>query len=306
MKLSYQDRTFARKMAYTVMVVLVSVVLSHVPVYGVNSDYMSAVFGKVSILGFSDMLTGGGLSQLAVGGFAVTSIIVAGILIQLVSILIPKVEQIRSDGEVGRRMFERIQFALALVLTLSIGIVIASTMSRSSLYTVPSPWLASVSVVEWLIGTAVIAGLAQGVTRHGIGNGPTLILAANIALSVPETVLAWSRASVSWKYVVLMAAAFVVVLILAVLLQGGTIRIPVQNPRKERSVMNVIGEVPVPVAASSVLPVVYATAIMTFPTVLALFVKDNKTLDVIISACTQTNWYAPTHWYHWADRKSVV
>lgn len=298
-KISYQDRTLWQKVCYSLLVVVVSVVLSHVPVYGVNSTYLKGLFSRVSLLSFSDALTGGGLSQLAVGGFGVTGIIMAGILIQLVSVLFPKVERIRSDGEAGRRMFERIEFILAMVLTAVIGCMIAVTMSNSEMYSIPHRWMAGISVVEWLVGTAIIAGLAQGVERHGIGNGPTLVLAANIAMTVPQTISMWAKAGVGGKSIAIMAVAFFIVLVLAILLQGGVIRIPVQNPRKDRSSMNVSGEIPVPVAASSVLPVVYATSIMMVPTIIKLWVKA-AWLNTLADACTQTNWYAPAKWYHWA------
>lgn len=298
-KISYQDRTLWRKVGYSLLVVVVSVVLSHIPVYGVNSTYMKGLFSNVSLLSFSDALTGGGLSQLAVGGFGVTGIIMAGILIQLVSILFPKVERIRSDGEAGRRMFERIEFILAMVLTAVIGCMIAVTMSSSEMYSIPHRWMAGISVAEWLMGTAIIAGLAHGVERHGIGNGPTLVLAANIAMTVPQTISTWVQAGVGMKSVAIIVIAFFIVLVLAILLQGGVIRIPVQNPRKDRSSMNVSGEIPVPVAASSVLPVVYATSIMMVPTIIKLWV-DVPWLNTLADACAQTNWYSPVAWYHWA------
>lgn len=299
MRISYQDRRTFHKCLYSFVLVCISTVLSHLPVYGVNPLAVKSYFTSASILGFQDILTGGGLSQLAIGGFAVTSIIMSDIILQLLAMMFPKIEKVRSNGEVGRRLFQRLELILAVLMTLGVGISIAVTMSNSKLYELPYPWLSFISVIEWTVGSIIICSMAQLNEKRGIGNGPTLILAANIACRIPDTLSSFFLHQSDLTGIGVVSIAFFIVIILAVYLQEGTQRIKYQSTRKQRSVLNSFGEIIVPVSISSVLPIVYATSLMLLPS-LAKYVWHNVDwLNLIASACTQYNWYNPTSPEHY-------
>lgn len=294
LQISRQDKTTWRKIAYTVFVVLISILLSHIPVYGIDTSYISALFGSSSILTFSDMLTGGSLSQLAIGGFGVTSIIMAGIIIQLIGILVPKIEKIHADGESGRRLFDRITFILAMLMTFASGLTVILT--ESAPYNgVDAWWGHCIPMIEWLIGSAIIVILAQKVHDYGIGNGPTIILAANIAQRIVPDLISYS--SLEATSIAIVAAALGVSILIAVYLQGGLIQIKVQQTRKELSMMNADGTIPMPVAISSVLPIVYASSLMMVPSIYSVITGHNGDIvSEILKFTSSTNWYSPTCW----------
>lgn len=294
----YQDKVTLKKVGWSVFVVAISLILQHIPVWGVKADLLKRMFAQTTPLSFTDTLSGGALSQLGIGGFGVTSIIMAGIILQLVGIAVPKLEKIHSDGEHGRLMYERVNFILAMIMTLIVGVVIATTMKASSLYYAKGI-TAVIPVIEWLVGTAIIVKLAQSVHLKGIGNGPTLLLAANIASRVPADLLARLRIGQSAHIWAIALGVLFVVVVLAVYLQAGNIKVRIQQTRKAVSIMNAEGEVPVPLAAASVLPVVYAQSIIAFPSVISMFAgKDDGFLGEVLKFTSQNNWYNPTSWEH--------
>lgn len=292
--MNYQDKSTIRKVFYTVFVVFVSLVLSHIPVYGIKSDILSGVFSDRSMLSFTDILSGGSLSQLAVGGFGVTSMITASIVVQLAGVIFPKIEKYRSDGETGRRLFDKIELLMAVAITLLVSLVI--TVVGSNYYELDG-FMKAIPVIEWLIGTVVIVKLAQSVQDHGIGNGQTLILAANIASRVPAEIVKRVVSEQPISNILILSAVLLVTIVFAILLQSGFVSVKIQQTNKPVSIMNSEGIIPVPVSMSSVLPLIYASAIVSVPALVSSFTgKEDGILGYIMLFTTQSYWYNPSTW----------
>lgn len=292
--MNYQDKSTIRKVFYTVLVVFVSLVLSHIPVYGIKSDVLSGVFSDRSMLSFTDILSGGSLSQLAVGGFGVTSMITASIVVQLAGVIFPKIEKYRSDGETGRRLFDKIELLMAVAITLLVSLVI--TVVGSNYYELDG-FMKAIPVIEWLIGTVVIVKLAQSVQDHGIGNGQTLILAANIASRVPAEIVKRVVSEQPISSVLILSAVLLITIVFAILLQSGFVSVKIQQTNKPVSIMNSEGIIPVPVSMSSVLPLIYASAIVSVPALISSFTgKEDGILGYIMLFTTQSYWYNPSTW----------
>ena len=292
--MNYQDKSTVRKVFYTVLVVFVSLVLSHIPVYGIKSDILSGVFSDRSMLSFTDILSGGSLSQLAVGGFGVTSMITASIVVQLAGVIFPKIEKYRSDGETGRRLLDKIELLIAVAITLLVSLVI--TVVGSNYYELHG-FMKAIPVVEWLIGTVVIVKLAQSVQDHGIGNGQTLILAANIASRVPAEIVKRVVSGQPISNILILSAVLLVTIVFAILLQSGFVSVKIQQTNKPVSIMNSEGIIPVPVSMSSVLPLIYASAIVSVPALISSFIgKEDGILGYIMLFTTQSYWYNPSTW----------
>ena len=292
--MNYQDKSTIRKVFYTVFVVFVSLVLSHIPVYGIKSDILSGVFSDRSMLSFTDILSGGSLSQLAVGGFGVTSMITASIVVQLAGVIFPKIEKYRSDGETGRRLFDKIELLMAVAITLFVSLVI--TVVGSNYYELHG-FMKAIPVIEWLIGTVVIVKLAQSVQDHGIGNGQTLILAANIASRVPAEIVKRVVSEQPISNILILSVVLLVTIVFAILLQSGFVSVKIQQTNKPVSIMNSEGIIPVPVSMSSVLPLIYASAIVSLPALVSSFTgKEDGILGYIMLFTTQSYWYNPSTW----------
>lgn len=292
--MTYQDKTNIKKVGYTIFVILACLTLSHIPVWGLSSDTLSQLF-KVPILSFTDVLAGGALSKLAIGGFGVTSLIMAGIVIQLLALIAPKIEKLHGQGEMGRRFFDRLTLILAMLFTL--GFSIATVWSSVAAYGF-GVYIA-VPMIEWMIGSFIIVKLAQSVHDFGIGNGSTLILAANIAQRIPAEIVA--RVNTPSDNVWIVCVMLLCVILVSVYYQYARIDIEVQQTRKAVSVMNAEGRVSIPMAMSSVLPLIYASGFIAIPSLIGMFVHDESgRLGVIINAFQGANMYNPVTPEQWA------
>lgn len=292
--MTYQDKTNIKKMGYTIFVILACLTLSHIPVWGLSSDTLSQLF-KVPILSFTDVLAGGALSKLAIGGFGVTSLIMAGIVIQLLALIAPKIEKLHGQGEMGRRFFDRLTLILAMLFTL--GFSIATVWSSVAAYGFGI--YIAVPMIEWMVGSFIIVKLAQSVHDFGIGNGSTLILAANIAQRIPAEIIA--RSYQPSENVWIVCVMLLCVILVSVYYQYARIDIEVQQTRKAVSVMNAEGRVSIPMAMSSVMPLIYASGFIAIPSLIGMFVHDESgRLGVIINAFQGTNMYNPATPEQWA------
>lgn len=292
--MTYQDKTNIKKVGYTIFVILACLTLSHIPVWGLSSDTLSQLF-KVPILSFTDVLAGGALSKLAIGGFGVTSLIMAGIVIQLLALIAPKIEKLHGQGEMGRRFFDRLTLILAMLFTLGFGV--ATVWSSVAVYGF-GVYIA-VPMIEWMIGSFIIVKLAQSVHDFGIGNGSTLILAANIAQRIPAEIVA--RVNTPSDNVWIVVVMLLCVILVSVYYQYARIDIEVQQTRKAVSVMNAEGRVSIPMAMSSVLPLIYASGFIAIPSLIGMFVHDESgRLGVIINAFQGANMYNPATLEQWA------
>ena len=155
----------------------------------------------------------------------------------------------------------------------------------------------AIPVIEWLIGTVVIVKLAQSVQDHGIGNGQTLILAANIASRVPAEIVKRVVSEQPISNILILSAVLLVTIVFAILLQSGFVSVKIQQTNKPVSIMNSEGIIPVPVSMSSVLPLIYASAIVSVPALISSFTgKEDGILGYIMLFTTQSYWYNPSTW----------
>lgn len=302
-----KDRRLRNRLLYTLFVIAVCTAIAQIPVYGISSTYMSAIFSKTSVTGFMNAMSGGALGRMSMGGFGITSYITASIIIQLATVIFPSLETLRRDGERGKRIFEKVEFWLSMAITLFGGILVAVGFGRNGLFTTYDLLTVIIAVVQWMIGAYIIIKLAVAVEDHGIGNGPTLILGFNILSGIPSSVISFFQSSILthkgmklYGAIGIFAVAMIVIFLLAVYLQTGMDNIPLKVSGKKASVISADGRIPVSVNIANVLPVIYASTLAGLPYIIVTLmgVKQKGAVKTLVDMTTSTNWYAPTKWTH--------
>lgn len=302
-----KEKSTRKKVFFTVFVLAVAMALTQIPVYGLNNEYMKSLFASTGVLSFMDSLSGGSLSNMSVSGFGITSYITASIVIQLMSVIFPKLEMIRKDGEQGRKRMEKIEFFLAMFITLTSGTLLAIGFGKQGLFVEYSAKYIILAIISWLIGSFIVITLGQKVEIQGIGNGITLILGFNILSRIPNNVITFYYNNI-YQQSIGVASAYVggviiglfLIFLITVYLQKGVLNIPIKQTRKKASIVNVDGNIPISVNIANVLPVIYASTLLSFPSIIiTLFkIETNETVDEVLSVLSSSNWYNPTHWYH--------
>lgn len=303
----FREKRTRRKSLYTLLMIAAAMALAQIPVHGISSTYMSAFFSKSSLLSFMDTLTGGAMSKMAVGGFGVTSYITASIIIQLLMVVFPKLEGVRKDGEKGRKLFEKAEIALSIIISLASGIIMSMGFGANGLFTKYTFANAAIANAEWLAGTIIIVLLAVKNEDFGIGNGPTILLGCNIISRLPSSLASYAASYVTGRslrnilvYGGGLAAGVFVMFVVCIYLQKGMIYVKIRQSRKRAASVNKDTTLPVSVNVANVLPVIYASTLVSFPSTIAtmLNITPKGNFKTFVSALSSSNWYSPSNWTH--------
>src|SRR3954468_22994315 len=265
-----------KKLAFTAMLLALYRVGSHLPVPGINTDAAKDIqhqFGVQNILGLLNLLSGCGLSKLAVFALGIMPYITASIILQLLQVVVPSLEKLSKEGEVGQaRITQYTRYlTVALAFAQSIGYVFLFRSFGASAgnpvieqFDAPHVFLIVISLTT---GTILLMWMGELITQRGIGNGISLMIFASIVARLPQGVQAWWTND-DQVFRVMMPFIALSVIGAIVFIQEGQRRIPIQYAKR------VIGRrmsgggqtyLPLRVNMAGVIPVIFAASIMAFP-----------------------------------------
>jgi preprotein translocase subunit SecY len=265
-----------RKLAFTAAMLAIYRLGSHIPVPGINTQAVDQIqhnFGGSNILGFLNLFSGGGLQRVAIFALGIMPYITASIILQLLTVVVPSLEKLQKEGEVGQaRITQYTRYlTVALAFAQSIGYVFLfrSFGSQAGQQVIRDFTGARVFliVISLTAGTVLLMWLGELITQRGIGNGISLMIFASIASRIPNGVEAWWTNS-DPVFKVMMPFIALGVIAAIVFVQEGQRRIPVQYAKR------VIGRrmsaggqtyLPLRVNMAGVIPVIFAASIMAFP-----------------------------------------
>src|ERR1700689_1018208 len=292
-------RDIRRKVGFTALILLLYRLGAHLYVPGVN---VSAIKNKPSLSGsgifsFLNLFSGGALSQLAIFALGIMPYITASIILQLLQVVVPSLEKLRQEGEVGQaRLTQYTRYlTVGLAFAQSIGYVflfhsISGGSSGASIIPVFDLQHVFLIVISLTAGTVLVMWMGELITQHGIGNGISLMIFANIVSRLPGAAQTWYNSNNQVFKVVL---PFLVLAVVAavVFVQEGQRRIPVQyaNPVVGRR-MTSGGQtyLPLRVNMAGVIPVIFAASLMAFPPTIGQIIKSNWL----------QNFFSPSGWHY--------
>ena len=295
------------RIIFTFLMLVVIRIGSQLPVPGVNGDVFRSWFqSQMAGLGFFDAITGGSFLSMSVFALNITPYITSSIIMQLLTIAIPALEELQKDGEEGRKKIAEI----TRYLTVGLALFEASAMTvgfwRSGYLEAKNALTAITVVTALTAGSAVLMWIGEQITEKGIGNGISIVLVINIISRIPADMgTLWeqfvvgqgiARGSVA---ALIILAIIVGMVVFVIILQGGQRKIPVQYSKKMQGRKQVGGQqthIPLKVNTSGVIPVIFAQSLMQTPVILAsLFGWDQGTGvgSQILKGLSQQNWCNP-------------
>src|SRR5688572_11064123 len=225
-----------KKLAFTALLLAIYRLGAHVPVPSVNTAAIEAVqdsFGGSNILGFLNLFSGGGLSRIALFALGIMPYITASIILQLLTVVVPSLEKLQKEGEVGQQRITQYTryLTVGLAFAQSIGFVF---LFRSFTASAGQPIIENFSaarvfmiVIALTAGTVLLMWMGELITQRGIGNGISLMIFASIASGIPAGVQAWAQSS-DPVFKVMMPFICLGVIAAIVFVQEGQRRIPIQ------------------------------------------------------------------------------
>lgn len=281
---------------------------SELPAPGVDGEVFKQWWASQSTdgLGFFNAITGGSFLNMSVFALNITPYITSSIIIQLLTIAIPKLEEIQRDGEEGRKKMVALTRYVTIVLALIQSIAMTIGFYRGGYLTSQGP-LAVIEVITGLTaGSAVLMWIGERITEKGIGNGISIVLVINIISRMPEDMgTLWSQfianKSIPKGIVagLIIIAIIVAMVVFVVVLQDAERRIPVQYSKKLQGRKQVGGQsthIPLKVNTGGVIPVIFAQSLLQTPVIIAAILGKGNGTGIgskILKGMSQSNWCNP-------------
>ncbi len=305
---AFRIKDIRQRVFFTFLMLVVIRIGSELPVPGVDGSVFQDFFANNSAdgLGFVNAITGGSFLNMSVFALNITPYITSSIIMQLLTIAIPKLEELQRDGEEGRKKIVEITRYLTIVLGLIEAIAMTIGFYRGG-YLYDRSWLTVVMVITSLTaGSAVLMWIGERITEKGIGNGISIVLIINIISRIPQDLVAlWSQ-FISGKSIakgivagLIIAAIIIAMVYFVVLLQGAERRIPVQYSNKIQGRKQVGGQsthIPLKVNTGGVIPVIFAQSLMQTPVIIASLIGKGNGTGIgskILRGLSQSNWCDP-------------
>jgi len=270
-----------RRVMFTGLILALYRLGSFMPAPGVDSKSIQDFFGSggrgSSILGLLNLFSGSALSRFSIFALGIMPYVTASIILQLLTVVIPKLEELQKEGEAGMAKINQYTRYLTVALAAAQSTGYAFLFKREGVLTANSGRLVLI-VVTLTAGTTVLMWMGELITKRGIGNGISLLIFASILATAPAGVVAWYNGGPMEKLFFPIVAIAVVVAV--VFIQEGQRRIPIQYAKQmvgRRMTSGGQTYMPLRVNMAGVIPVIFAAAVMAFPPTIAEFVPSTQT-----------------------------
>ena len=298
-----------KRLLYVLFILFVIRIVSQVPVPGVNSDFFKNFFENNSndALNVLNAFTGGGFTNFSILALSITPYITASIIVQLLTIAFPKLEEMQREGEEGRKKMNRITRYLTVGLSAFESIAMCIGFGNQLILEVN--FVNVVVVVAALTaGSCLLMWLGEQINIKGIGNGISMVLLINILSRVPVDFVTLyenfvqgktiAKGTVAW---IIILAIILAVIVLTLMLNGAERRIPVQYSQKmvgRRMVGGNASNIPLKVNTAGVIPIIFATSILSFPSIIIALTGKNPTGAGawIVNMLSSSNWFNRSNW----------
>ena len=303
------------KLLYVLFALIIVRIGCNIPIPGINASVMQEVFNNNQSLGFLDVMTGGSFSRMSIFALNITPYITASIILQLLTIAIPRLEEMQKDGEDGRKKINEYTRYLSIVLAIIEGVAIVIGFRNQELFTSDGGYTAMIVAVAALTaGAAFLMWLGEQITEKGVGNGISIILLINIVARIPNdlsnlyTTYIATPTDITSKIIAafIILAIIIAMFVFIVFLQDGERKIPVQYAKKVTGHKVSGGQsshIPLKVNTAGVIPVIFASSMMSLPVVIASFAgiqpktgPDATVFQKFLTVCNQSDWCKVGSW----------
>ena len=286
---AFKIKDIRKKIGYTFLMLIVIRIGSQLPTPGVNGEYIKNFFAQNTGEAFNlfNAFTGGSFEQMSVFALSITPYITSSIIVQLLTIAIPQLEEMQRDGEDGRKKMVAITRYVTVALALIQSTAMAIGFGRQG-YLIEFNALNVITTITALTaGSAFLMWVGERITEKGIGNGISIVLVINIISRLPQDLSNLFEQFVFGKApatailaVVIIFAIIIAMVVLVIILNDGVRKIPVQYAKKMQGRKMVGGQtsnIPLKVNTSGVIPIIFAQSIMQFPIIICSFIGYNGT-----------------------------
>jgi preprotein translocase subunit SecY len=289
-----------KRVLFTALILALYRLGSWIPAPGVDSDRIKQFFSGQggTLLGFLNVFSGGALSQFSLFALGIMPYVTASIILQLLTVVIPKLEELQKEGEAGYAKINQYTRYLTVALAAAQATGYAYLFKRQGALTSNSGRLVLI-IITLTAGTTLLMYMGELITKRGIGNGISLLIFASILVSAPAGVTAWYNGGPMEKLFFPLIALGIIVAV--VFMQEGQRRIPIQYAKRMIGRKMTSGEstyLPLRVNMAGVIPIIFAAALLALPQTLGSFAPNTQTFI--------NQHFAPASWGYIAVEATLI
>ena len=307
----FKIKELRHKILFTLGMLVVIRFGSQLPVPGIRIEefvnWFQQKVGAADSSGFLSAITGGSFENMSILALNITPYITSSIIMQLLTIAIPKLEEMQKDGEDGRKKIVAITRYVTVGLALIESAAMAFAFWNGGMLDSQNALNVITIIATLTAGSAFLMWVGEQITEHGIGNGISIVLVINIISRIPQDISQLFKTfvlvegkpiAVRVVAALVIIAVIVAVVVLVIILNGGTRKIPVQYAKKIQGRKTVGGQsscIPLKVNTSGVIPIIFASSLMQLPVVICSFfgIQGTGFWGHVLRGLSSSNWCNP-------------
>lgn len=265
-----------RKLLLTVLLLLVYRIIAHVPLPAVDLEAMRQLFEKSQFLGLLNLFSGGALANFSIVALGLNPYINASIILQLMGMVIPKLEELQKEGEQGQRKINQYTRLLTVPLAAVQSLSVYFILRQQQIIEQVGPFKLLIMILTLSTGAVLLVWLGELITEYGIGNGVSILISVGIISGLPLSIsrMVGSRTSENMFDLLLFIGVSILVIAGIVVVSEARRQIPVQYARRMRGGRGGIGQMtylPLRLNQAGVIPIIFAISLMLIPGTIANF-----------------------------------
>lgn len=307
---AFKVQEIRERLVYTFFMLIVIRLGSQLPCPGIDSALFAEWFSSQTngAFNFFDAITGGSFNEMSIFALSITPYITSSIIMQLLTIAIPKLEEMQRDGEDGRKKIASITRYVTVALALIESVAMAIGFGRMGYLTNYNAFSVIQVVCILTAGSAVLMWIGEQITEKGVGNGISIVLVINIVSRIPADMSTLYEQFVKNQKIargvlaaVIILAVILLTVVFVIILQDAERKIPVQYSKKIQGRKTVGGQssfIPLKVNTGGVIPIIFAQSIMEFPVVICTLLGVDGGTGIggkILNGLQQRNWCDPSN-----------
>lgn len=308
----WQASGLKEKLIFTFLMIAAFRFGVQMPVFGINNEIFSNMAAQNNIIGFLDLFSGGALGKVSIFALGIGPYITSSIIIQLVSVVIPSLEKLqKEEGEAGRRKLSQYTRVFTVVLAMFQSIIFMIFMTKLPGAIMPNVnqglfFISSIAVLT--AGSVLVMWLSELITEKGIGNGGSLIIFVGILSGIPlyasRTAQLVARDSGLQIGLIALLAIFFATMVLIVIMQEATRKVVIVNPKRQvgnKVYGGVNTHIPFKLNPGGVMPIIFAIAILLFPTTVLSVVGQSNIHNLAVKNAIMhlTQILSPGGWFYY-------
>ena len=274
----YKIPELRQKIIFTLIMFAVFRLGTHIPVPGVDPSAIEQLFATGNLFGLLDLFSGGAFSKFSIFAMSITPYINAAIIMQLLTVVIPTLEQWSKEGQEGHKKTTKVTRYLTVALAFFQAIGMSVGLKQAILN--PSPVSILIIAITLTGGTIFLMWIGEQITANGVGNGISLIIFAGIVAALPKnlgTIYSYLQAgTISYFNAFVFAAIALLMIVFVIYIQEGNRRVPISYAKRvvgKKTYGGNSSHIPLKVNHAGVIPIIFASSVLMFPVTVAQFIQ---------------------------------